>query len=100
MTTYNKLVRDKIPEFLDSKGISYEARIAGTDEYKSELIKKLGEEIGEFLEAKNSEELADIMEVIDALKKLPEFTDVEIVKNKKLEDRGGFEKRIICKGEK
>ena len=100
MTTYNKLVRDKIPEFLDSKGISYEARIADQEEYKVELIKKLGEEIGEFLEAKNSEELADVMEVIDALKKLPEFTDVEIVKNKKFKDRGGFEKRIICKGEK
>jgi predicted house-cleaning noncanonical NTP pyrophosphatase (MazG superfamily) len=100
MTAYNKLVRDKIPEFLDSKGISYEARIADKEEYQIELIKKLSEEIREFLEAKNSEELADIMEVIDALKKLPEFGDVEEVKNKKFEDRGGFEKRIICKGEK
>lgn len=45
MTSYNKLVRDKIPEILDKKGISYEKRIASLEEYKSELIKKLGEEV-------------------------------------------------------
>ena len=97
---YNKLVRDKIPEFLDSKGITYEKRIASPEEYKEELIKKLGEEINEFLEAKNTEELADIMEVVEALKKLPEFSNIESIKIKKLEERGGFEKRIILKGEK
>jgi predicted house-cleaning noncanonical NTP pyrophosphatase (MazG superfamily) len=97
---YNKLVRDKIPEYLDSKGIIYEKRIATPEEYKEELIKKLEEEIKEFLKDKNSEELADIAEVIDALKKLPEFTDMELVKIKKLEEKGGFEKGIILKGEK
>jgi predicted house-cleaning noncanonical NTP pyrophosphatase (MazG superfamily) len=45
MTKYNKLVRDKIPEYLDKKGISYEKRIASNEEeYKAELIKKLEEE--------------------------------------------------------
>lgn len=97
---YNKLVRDKIPEYLDSKGILYEKRIAGEEEYKEELIKKLGEEVQEFLEAKNEEELADILEVIEALKKLSEFASVEEVRQKKLEEKGGFEKRIILKGEK
>lgn len=100
MTKYNKLVRDKIPELLDSKGISYEKRIADETEYKSELIKKLEEEIQEFTETKNTEELAGILEVVEALKKLPEFADVEKVKNKKLEEKGGFKKRIILKGEK
>ncbi len=100
MTKYNKLVRDKIPEYLDSKGISYEKRIANEEEYREELIKKLDEEVKEFLIDKNSEELADILEVIAALKKLPEFSDVEIVKNKKLKERGCFEKKIILKGEK
>ena len=45
--TYNKLVRDKIPEYLDEKGISYEKRIATEKEYKEELIKKLKKEIEE-----------------------------------------------------
>lgn len=99
-TPYNKLVRDKIPEYLDSKGILYEKCIAGEEEYKEELIKKFGEEVQEFLEAKNEEELADILEVIEALKKLSEFASVEEVRQKKLEEKGGFEKRIILKGEK
>lgn len=100
MERYNKLVRDNIPEHLDSKGISYEKRIANIEEYKEELIKKLDEEIKEFMEAKNSEELADIVEVVEALKKLPEFANVEEIRLKKLEEKGGFEKKIILKGEK
>ena len=47
MEKYNKLVRDKIPEYLDSKGVLYEKRIANFEEYKEELIKKLDEEIKE-----------------------------------------------------
>lgn len=100
MEKYNKLVRDKIPEILDSKSISYEKRIASLDEYREELIKKLQEEVREFVEAKSAEELADILEVIDALSRLPEFSNVLEFKTRKLTERGGFEKRIILKGEK
>ncbi len=96
---YEKLVRDKIPEMLDSKNIPYEKRIADDLEYKEALITKLGEEIQEFLADKNVEELADILEVVDALKKLPEFSDVLLVQAQKREKRGGFEKRIIAKGD-
>lgn len=97
---YNKLVRDNIPTHLDSKGIHYEQRTATPEEYKEELIKKLGEEVMEFTEARNTEELADILEVIEAIKKLPEFANVEEVRKKKLAEKGGFEKRLIIKGEK
>jgi len=100
MAKYNKLVRDKIPEMLDNKGISYEKRIASDDEYKIELIKKLDEEVKEFLEENITEELADIIEVVEALKRLPEYRDVEEVRIQKLKDRGGFDKKIILKGEK
>ncbi len=100
MESYNKLVRDRIPEILDEKGISYEKRIASSEEYKIELIKKLNEEIQEFSEAGDSEELADILEVIEALKKLPDYRDVEAIRQKKREERGGFDGRIILKGEK
>ncbi len=100
MESYNKLIRDKIPEILDEKGVSYEQRIASPEEYKVELIKKLGEEIREFSEVGSPEELADILEVIEALKTLPEYQDVEEIRIKKKEERGGFIKRIILKGEK
>jgi predicted house-cleaning noncanonical NTP pyrophosphatase (MazG superfamily) len=52
------------------------------------------------MKAKNEEELADIIEVVEALKKLPEFVNVEEIRIKKLKERGGFEKKIIIKGEK
>lgn len=100
MTQYEKLVRDGIPDLLDSKGISYEKRIAEADEYKIELVKKLVEEAGEFSEVTSVEELGDVLEVIAALKQLPEYADVETVRLAKREERGGFDGRIILKGEK
>jgi predicted house-cleaning noncanonical NTP pyrophosphatase (MazG superfamily) len=100
MESYNKLVRDKIPEILDEKGIPYEKIIASDEEYKVELIKKLTEEVNEFSEAGNIEELADIIEVIEALKQLPEYKNVEEALENKRQEKGGFEERIILKGEK
>ncbi len=100
MEQYEKLVRDGIPEILDKKNIPYERREASAEEYKRELINKLTEECGEFAEAGAVEELADVMEVVETLKKLPEYANVEEVRKKKREERGGFEKRIILKGEK
>ena len=97
---YEKLVRDLIPEKLDAKGVTYEKRIATPEEYRLELIKKLGEESEEFTEAGNVEELADVLEVIEALKMLPEYADVEKIRLEIKEKRGGFEKRLILKGEK
>lgn len=100
MESYNKLVRDKIPEVLDRKGVSYEKRTASPEEYKQELIKKLGEETGEFMAAGDPEELADVLEVVAALRALPEYEHVEELRLKKLEERGGFAERVILKGEK
>lgn len=100
MKHYNKLVRDKIPERLDAKGIPYEKRIATETEYREELIKKLVEEAHEFSEEGSIEELADVCEVVAALQTLPEYADVESVRLKKLEERGGFIERFILTGEK
>lgn len=100
MASYNKLVRDRIPEMLDAKGVSYEKRIADDAEYRVELRKKLVEEAHEFEEAGDPEELADVLEVIQALRALPEYLDVESIREKKREARGGFEDRVMLKGEK
>ncbi len=100
LETYNKLVRDKIPQILDVKLVSYEKRIASDDEYKAELIKKLVEETKEFAEAGSAEELADVMEVMQALQALPEYAGAEELRQQKFEERGGFQERIILKGEK
>jgi len=98
---YEKLVRDRIPEILDAKGISYEQHVAEDTEYRIELIKKLLEEVNEFIENDGSvEELADVLEVIHALQKLPEYAEVTEIQKAKRNDRGGFTKRFILKGEK
>ena len=100
MEQYQKLVRDKIPELLDAKGISYERWTASPDEYTKELIAKLQEESAEFAEAGAIEELADVLEVIGALIALPEYADVENIRAQKRIERGGFDAKIILKGEK
>ncbi len=100
MEQYKKLVRDKIPQILDEKGVTYEKRIATPEEYKIELIKKLAEEVGEFNEMAAPEELADVLEVISALRQLPEYANVEELRKQKFDERGGFDERIILKGEK
>lgn len=100
MEHYRKLVRDRIPAILDAKGVDYEKHTADESEYRIELIKKLSEETREFQEAGSIEELADVLEVIDALRQLPEYASVDEVKAKKREERGGFADRTILSGEK
>ncbi|MBU2220972.1 nucleoside triphosphate pyrophosphohydrolase [Patescibacteria group bacterium] len=100
MTHYRKLVRDNIPDILDSRGVPYTKHIANEAEYKQELIKKLLEEAGEFAEATSVVELADVLEVVMALQALPEYTDLERVRAEKRAERGAFEKRFILEGDK
>jgi predicted house-cleaning noncanonical NTP pyrophosphatase (MazG superfamily) len=101
MESYDKLVRDKIPEIIEAKGQTYEEkRIASEEEYRVELVRKLGEEVAEFSAVLSPEELADVSEVLEALKNLPEYENVEKLRLKKREERGGFDKRIILKGTK
>jgi predicted house-cleaning noncanonical NTP pyrophosphatase (MazG superfamily) len=100
MAAYEKLVRDNIPKILDEKGISYQKRIATSAEYKVELIKKLVEETAEFAEEGAIEEFADVLEVVAALKELPEYQNAEEVRIAKYNDRGGFKEKIILSGEK
>lgn len=94
---YNKLVRDKIPEMIIENGENGEYYQYPKDDFENELIVKLGEEAGEYLESKNPEELADILEVLMELAKLRNLTmaDIETLRQKKLAERGGFSKRIF-----
>ena len=50
--------------FLEGKGRATITKILNDEEYKKELDKKLQEEVKEYLEDDNIEELADIVEVI------------------------------------
>lgn len=94
---YHKLVRDKIPEIIRKHGDVPITHIADEAEYWQKLKEKLLEEVREFQEAENMDELADILEVLDAIIDLKKFNREEIqrIKVKKAEDRGAFKDRII-----
>lgn len=94
---YNKLVRDKIPEYIQKKGGKPVFRLASTDEYWNKLKEKLLEEVEEFNRDENIEEIADILEVIEAIIKHKNFKrkHIDTVKLTKVQEKGGFKKRII-----
>lgn len=98
--TYNKLVRDNIPDIIRNNGQIPITRVLDNDEYKLELEKKLYEEYKEVIDAKGInriEELADMLEVISALAILEGRTleDINLVAKQKKLKRGSFEKRIF-----
>ncbi len=97
---YNKLVRDNIPNIIESKGETPVTRILDDTEYKKELEKKLYEEYKEVIEANGDdrvEELADMIEVISALAKLEnkDLSEVITISTKKSEERGAFNDKIF-----
>lgn len=98
---YNKLVRDKILEIIERDGKTYESFAIFGDKLTLALKNKLAEETKEYETAKNNiaakEELADILEVIEALAKQhgSSFEEICLIKEIKKEHRGGFEKGIV-----
>jgi predicted house-cleaning noncanonical NTP pyrophosphatase (MazG superfamily) len=97
MKNYNKLVRDKIPQIIEASGKKFETRIASKEEQKELLEKKLQEEVNEFIEDKNLEELADVMEVLFELAKNLGYSEEDLVKKRleKKDERGGFEEGVV-----
>ena len=95
--TYDKLVRDLIPEIIQKSGNKAVIRILNDQEYSEMLEKKLLEEVNEYITDKTVEELADILEVVYALASLKGATkeEVEALRVKKADARGGFEKKIF-----
>lgn len=96
-TKYNKLIRDKIPEVCLKNGKVAVTRELIEQEYEEFLLMKLREECDEFVESGSVEELADILEVMNAIfqVKCISFKEVEELRLKKREERGGFDKRLL-----
>ncbi len=95
-----KLVRDKIPEIIESDGKTPITRILDEEEYLSELDKKLNEEVAEYQNDKSLEEMADVLEVLFAICEGRGYSIDELmtVKENKRDKRGGFKKRIFWEG--
>lgn len=101
MTIYNKLVRDKIPEIIQTGNESCETRVLEQAEFIAELKKKSQEVLQEYLNSPDDQEalleLADLMEVIYALAETHGATrdELEAIRLKKAKARGGFKEKIF-----
>ena len=96
---YNKLVRDKIPEIIEESGKTCEIEILSDEGYLQMLDKKLDEELAEYQQEQNIEELADLLEVLYATAKARGYSIEELdhVRIEKKKARGGFEGKILLK---
>ena len=97
MKVYNKLVRDKIPEIIEADGKECKARILSNDEYIAALEAKLNEEVAEYQADKNLEEMADVLEVLQAICIARGYSleELEALRAKKADERGGFAAKIF-----
>lgn len=94
---HDKLIRDKIIDIIKDKGEYAVIHVASEKEYHEKIRKKLNEEVKEFLKEENKEEMADIIEVLNAICKSNgwKMEDVEKIRKKKAKERGSFDRRII-----
>lgn len=97
MNSFNKLVRDKIPEIIKADGKECETRVLDDKEYLLSLNEKLDEELREYYETESIDELADIVEVIFAIVEQygMSIQDFERLRLSKREQRGGFDQRLF-----
>ena len=91
---YNKLVRDKIPQIIESQGKKCKLYVATGEDYQNRLKDKLIEEAKEFFENPCVEELADVQEVVDALQDIHRW-DVTGARFKKVNEHGAFWRRYV-----
>ena len=96
---YNKLVRDRIPEIIENDGRTCRIEILTDGDYIKKVDEKLDEELAEYHKDQNIEELADLMEVIyaAAIARGYSVEELEAVRQKKVQKRGAFAKKILLK---
>jgi len=92
-----KLVRDHIPEIIESDGRTAHVRILDDNEMIKCLENKLQEEVNEYVEDRSVEELADILEVIYALCKMKGVSKEELERTRAIKEiaRGAFNEKIF-----
>lgn len=97
MKVYDKLVRDRIPEIIESSGNKCEIEVVSDEVALEYLYKKLNEEVSELLEDKNLDEIADVMEVLFAIGAKYGYSEEDILnrRNEKRDSRGGFENNLV-----
>jgi predicted house-cleaning noncanonical NTP pyrophosphatase (MazG superfamily) len=94
---YNKAIRDRIPEIIRERGEECEVRQLSDIEFLLELEKKLDEEVTEYNQSKDLEELADILEVVYRIGELKGVSSDKLdkIRSEKNLARGSFRKNLF-----
>jgi predicted house-cleaning noncanonical NTP pyrophosphatase (MazG superfamily) len=94
---HQKLIRDLIPQLIEESGDEARTRTLDTEEYFQALKDKLQEEVEDYLESEDPEELADILEIIRNLIEMHVMTydELEKIRERKLDEHGGFTQHIF-----
>ena len=94
---YNKVVRDKIPEIIAESGKKFNIKHLDDESFLAELEKKLIEEVNEYSESKDVEELADLLEVIYRISELRGVNSEKLdkIRKDKAEKRGKFDSNLF-----
>lgn len=97
MKVHNKIVRDRIPEIIEKAGKTCVTHVLSDEEYIAALETKLNEEVAEYQVDKNLEEMADVLEVLQAicLARGYSLDELEEMRVKKSKERGGFKEIIF-----
>lgn len=95
--TYNKLVRDLIPEIIEKSGKKGNFCTLSDDEYLKMIDAKLDEELAEYHKDQSLEELADMLEVIYSAALARGYTAEELEKARveKAQKRGVFKNKLF-----
>ncbi len=98
---YNKLVWDNVPDIIRAKGKDCEVRVLGEEEFEIELMKKVEEEASALPETASKQELidelADVVTVVEYIKKLKNISDLEMADalERHARLRGRFERKYF-----
>ena len=90
-------MRDRIPEIIRSKGAQPTVRIASENELDLLIRAKIVEEAEELLSSGETEEIVDLLEVIDALIQLRDLNSIKLdqLRAEKNKERGGFRRGYV-----
>jgi len=92
-TLHHKLVRDRIPEIIEEAGKVHQTTILEGETLTSAALKKLQEEVTEFIENPCAEEAADIMEILHFICEREGIRDSQVMTATTVKriERGGFD---------
>lgn len=94
---YNKLVRDNIPNIIARDGKLAHTVTLSQEDYLDALDLKLTEEVSEYIADGSEIEIADILEVVEAIIVARGYdrNEIEAIKAEKKRTHGAFEQRVF-----